>query len=184
MNVKFNERKAKIYNDRKEYIVKKCEKLDKYFGEDADAQVTYSFHGSEHTIELTVNYRSFFFRAEEKADDMLKAVDGVVDSIEHQILKNKTRLAKKMRQDSFAKTMSLALVSLPEVEAEAEEDEELGVVRVKELDVKPMTVDDALMQMALLDHEFFFFINSDEGNKHAVVYKRKSGGYGLLIAKE
>ncbi len=181
MNVKFNERKAKIYNDRKEYIVKKCEKLDKYFGEDADAQVTYSFHGSEHTVELTVNYRSFFFRAEEKADDMLKAVDGVVDSIERQIRKNKTRLSRKMRQDSFAKTMSMALVDLPDPEAS---EEELGVVRTKELEVKPMTVEDAIMQMDLLDHEFFFFMNSDENNKHAVLYKRKNGGYGLLIAKE
>lgn len=181
MNVKFNERKAKIYNDRKEYIVKKCEKLDKYFGEDADAQVTYSFHGSEHTVELTVNYRSFFFRAEEKADDMLKAVDGVVESIERQIRKNKTRLSKKMRQDSFAKTMSMALVELPEPEI-AEED--LGVVRVKELDIKPMTAEDAIMQMDLLNHEFYFFVNSEEGNKHAVVYKRKNGGYGMLISKE
>ena len=181
MNVKFNERKAKIYNDRKEYIVKKCEKLDKYFGEDADAQVAYSFHGSEHTVELTVNYRSFFFRAEEKADDMLKAVDGVVESIERQIRKNKTRLSKKMRQDSFAKTMSMALVELPEPEI-AEED--LGVVRVKELDIKPMTAEDAIMQMDLLNHEFYFFVNSEEGNKHAVVYKRKNGGYGMLISKE
>ena len=164
MNVKFNERKAKIYNDRKEYIVKKCEKLDKYFGEDADAQVAYSFHGSEHTIELTVNYRSFFFRAEEKADDMLKAVDGV-------------------RQDSFAKTMSMALVDLPD--PEVTEEDEIGVVRVKELDVKPMTVEDAIMQMELLNHEFFFFINSEDNkNKHAVVYKRKNGGYGLLVSKE
>ncbi|MBQ1250405.1 MAG: ribosome-associated translation inhibitor RaiA [Clostridia bacterium] len=181
MNVKFNERKAKIYNDRKEYIVKKCEKLDKYFGEDADAQVAYSFHGSEHTVELTVNYRSFFFRAEEKADDMLKAVDGVVESIERQIRKNKTRLSKKMRQDSFAKTMSMALVELPEPEVA---EEELGVVRVKELDIKPMTAEDAIMQMDLLNHEFYFFVNSEEGNKHAVVYKRKNGGYGMLISKE
>ena len=181
MNVKFNERKAKIYNDRKEYIVKKCEKLDKYFGEDADAQVAYSFHGSEHTVELTVNYRSFFFRAEEKADDMLKAVDGVVESIERQIRKNKTRLSKKMRQDSFAKTMSMALVELPEPEVA---EEELGVVRVKELDIKPMTAEDAIMQMDLLNHEFYFFVNSEEGNKHAVVYKRKNGGYGMLMSKE
>lgn len=182
MNVKFNERKAKIYNDRKEYIVKKCEKLDKYFGEDADAQVTYSFHGNEHTIELTVNYRSFFFRAEEKADDMLKAVDGVIDSVERQIRKNKTRLSRKMRQDSFAKTMSLALVE--DNPADIVEEEVYEILRVKELEVKPMTVEDAIMQMNLLNHEFFFFQNSDEANKHAVVYKRKDGGYGLLVSKE
>ena len=176
MNVKFNERKAKIYNDRKEYIVKKCEKLDKYFGEDADAQVAYSFHGSEHTVELTVNYRSFFFRAEEKADDMLKAVDGVVESIERQIRKNKTRLSKKMRQDSFAKTMSMALVELPEPEVA---EEELGVVRVKELDIKPMTAEDAIMQMELLGHSFFVFINVDTDQTN-VLYLRKDGNLGLL----
>ena len=182
MNVKFNERKAKIYNDRKEYIIKKCQKLDKYFGEEAEVQVAYSFQRNEHTIELTVNYRSFYFRAEETTDDILKSVDGAIDSIERQIRKNKTRLAKKMRQDSFAKTMSAAAAA-PEVETAAE-DEALEVVRVKELDVKPMTAEDAILQMNLLNHEFFFFVNSEENGKYCVVYKRKNGGYGMLIAKE
>jgi len=116
MNVKFNERKAKIYSDRKEYIEKKCEKLNKYFGEEADATVAYSFNRNEHTVELTVSYRSFYFRAEETADDMLKAVDGVVASIERQIQKNKTRLSKKTRQESFAKSLGAEEVAELELE--------------------------------------------------------------------
>ncbi|MBQ2691358.1 MAG: ribosome-associated translation inhibitor RaiA [Clostridia bacterium] len=179
MNVKFNERKAKIYSDRKEYIEKKCEKLNKYFGEEADATVAYSFNRNEHTVELTVSYRSFYFRAEETADDMLKAVDGVVASIERQIQKNKTRLSKKTRQESFAKSLGAEEVAEP-----IAEETEFALVRTKELDVKPMTVEDAIMQMNLLNHEFFFFINSDENGKYCVVYKRKNGGYGMLISKE
>ena len=109
---------------------------------------------------------------------MYASVDGAVDSIDRQIQKNKTRLSKRMRQDSFAKAMPISPV------VEDEPDEEFEVVRVKELDVKPMTVEDAIMQMNLLSHEFFFFINSDENGKYCVVYRRKIGGYGMLISKE
>lgn len=177
MKVNFVERKVKISDDLKAYTEKKCQKLDRYFGQEAEAQVTYSILRGIHTVEITVTHRNMYFRAEKSTSDMYASVDGAIASIDRQIQKNKTRLAKRMRQDTFenAAPISDAVEDMP--------DEEFEVVRVKELDVKPMTVEDAIMQMNLLSHEFFFFINSDENNRYCVVYKRHNGGYGMLKAK-
>ena len=177
MKIKFVEKNYRIADRFKEVMTNKLEKLDRYFGQEADAQVTYSILRGQHTVEITVTHKNMYFRAEEQTSDMYASVDGAVDSIDRQIQKNKTRLSKRMRQDSFAKAMPISPV------VEDEPDEEFEVVRVKELDVKPMTVEDAIMQMNLLSHEFFFFINSDENGKYCVVYRRKSGGYGMLISK-
>lgn len=178
MKVRFVERKVKISDDLKRYTDKKCQKLDRYFGQEAEAQVTYSILRGRHTVEITVIYKSMFFRAEEQTADMYASVDGAISSLDRQIQKNKTRLSKRTRQNAFetAEPISDAVEDQP--------DEEFELVRTKELVVKPMTAEDAIMQMNLLSHEFFFFINSDENNKYCVVYKRKNGGYGMLIAKE
>lgn len=177
MKVKFVERKVRISDDLKAYTEKKCQKLDRYFGEEAEAQVTYSILRGMHKVEVTVSHGTMIFRAEEETGDMYASIDGALASIDRQIQKNKTRLAKRMREDSFTKATPISDVvkDVP--------DEEFDIVRVKELDVKPMTAEDAIMQMNLLSHEFFFFINSDEGGKYCVVYKRKNGGYGMLIAR-
>ena len=177
MNIKFIERKVTISDDLKAYTEKKCKKLDRYFNEEADGTVTYSIQRGMHNVEITLTYKSFYFRAETCTNDMYASVDGAVSSIDRQVQKNKTRLSKRMRVDSFAKATPIADV------VEDVPDEEFDVVRVKELEVKPMTVEDAIMQMNLLSHEFFFFINSEEKNAYCVVYKRKDGGYGLLKAK-
>lgn len=178
MNVKFVERKVKVSDDLKAYTIKKCEKLDRYFGQEAEAQVTYSILRGKHTVEITVSHRNMYFRAEEQTSDMYASVDGAIDSIDRQIQKNKTRLTKRTRQDSFAKAIPISSVveDLP--------DEQFEIVRIKKLDVKPMTEEDAIMQMNLLSHEFFFFVNSDEGGKYCVVYKRNNGGYGMLLAND
>jgi len=178
MKVRFVERKVKISDDLKAYTEKKCQKLGRYFGQEAEAQVTYSILRGQHTVEITISYKSMYFRAEERTGDMYASVDGALNSLDRQIQKNKTRLAKRMRQDTFENAMPIsdAVEDMP--------DEEFEVVRVKPLEVKPMTVEDAIMQMNLLSHEFFFFKNSDEQGKYCVVYKRKNGGYGMLIANE
>ena len=111
------------------------------------------------------------FRAEETTTDMFASVDGAISSIERQIRKNKTRLEKRLREGAFAK-------GIPAPSEFAEED--FDVVRRKKFDVKPMSVDEAILQMNLLGHQFFFFKNSDDDNVHAVIYKRAAGGYGLI----
>ncbi len=178
MNINFVERKVTVSDDLKAYAAKKCDKLDRYFGDNADVQVTFSILRGKHNVEITVIHNGMFFRAEEETTDMYASIDGCVASIDRQIQKNKTRLSKRMRQDSFAKAapISEGMENIP--------DEEIDIVRVKVVDIKPMTAEDAILQMNLIGHEFFFFSNSDEKGKSCVVYKRKNGGYGMLIAAE
>ena len=102
---------------------------------------------------------------------MFASVDGAISSIERQIRKHKTRLEKRLREGAFDK--------LAEQQAALAE-EAFEVIRRKRFEVKPMSVDEAILQMNLLDHQFYFFRNADNGNIHAVVYKRAEGGYGLI----
>ena len=113
-------------------------------------------------------------RAEETTTDMFASVDGMISSIERQIRKNKTRLEKRLREGAFEKaTANEAGIS------EYVEDN-YDVVRRKKFDVVPMSVEEAILQMNLLDHQFFFFLNAEEDDAPAVIYKRAAGGYGLI----
>jgi len=103
-------------------------------------------------------------------------VDGAVASIDRQIQKNKTRISKRIRQDAFAKAVGTM--------TDYHDEEAYEIVREKMLDVKPMTTEDAILQMNLLGHTFFFFINSERGDRHCVVYKRNDGGYGMLVSQQ
>ena len=176
MTIRFTERKVTVSDDLNAYATKKCEKLDRYFDRDSSAFVTFSIERGRHTAEITVQHAGMYFRAQEQTGDMYASIDGAVSSIERQILKNKTRLEKRLRKGAFDR-------SIPAPEP-VEEESEFDLVRVKPVDVKPMTVDDAILQMNLLGHEFFFFSNIDEKEKPCVVYKRKNGGYGMLVAGE
>ncbi|MCB6364759.1 ribosome-associated translation inhibitor RaiA [Intestinibacillus massiliensis] len=165
------ERKIKISDDLRDYSLRKVEKLDRYFQSDSAATITFSELRGRQTVEVTVNHNGMIFRAEETTTDMFASVDGAISSIERQIRKNKTRLEKRLREGAFAK-------GIPAPSEFAEED--FDVVRRKKFDVKPMSVDEAILQMNLLGHQFFFFKNSDDDNVHAVIYKRAAGGYGLI----
>lgn len=114
------------------------------------------------------------FRAEETTTDMFASVDGMISSIERQIRRNKTRLEKKLRQGAFDK-MAANEASLAEFAEDKYE-----VVRRKKFDVASMTVEEAILQMNLLEHQFFFFRNAEEDDVPAVIYKRAAGGYGLI----
>ena len=179
MTITIADRKVAVSAELHEYAKTKCEKLDRYFDRESTAHVTFQIERGRHIAEITVKHAGYYFRAQESSNDMYKSIDGAIDSIEKQIQKNKTRLSKKTRQESFAKSLGAEEVAEP-----IAEETEFALVRTKELEVKPMTVEDAIMQMNLLNHEFFFFINSDENGKYCVVYKRKNGGYGMLISKE
>lgn len=175
MTIRFTERKVTVSDDLKAYATKKCEKLDRYFDRDAAAFVTFTIERGRHTAEITVQHAGMYFRAQEQTGDMYASIDGAVSSIERQIMKNKTRLEKRLRKGAFER-------SVPE--AAVQEEGEFDLVRVKPVHVKPMTVDEAILQMNLLGHEFFFFANMEEKEKPCVVYRRKNGGYGMLIAGE
>ena len=106
---------------------------------------------------------------------MYASIDAAVATIERQIRKHKTRLEKRLREGAFDKIAG-------QQAALAEDD--FDVVRRKRFDVKPMSVEEAILQMNLLDHQFYFFRNSENDNTHAVVYKRAAGGYGLIESEE
>ena len=171
MRFTFTERKVEISDEVREYAQKKFQKLDRYFNQDASAHLTFSIERGRHVVEATVHYAHLFFRAVEKTNDMYASIDGSIDSIERQIRKNKTRLEKRLREGAFDR-------AVPYEEPVVEEAYE--VIRRKRFEVKPMTVDEAILQMNLLEHTFFFFKNVEDDNRACVVYTREESGYGLI----
>ena len=152
-------------------IEKKLGKFDKFFGEDTEAFVTCKSRKGDKIIEITINYGNTTFRTEEEADTFITALDRAVEGLERQIRKNKTRLEKKMRSGAF----------VIEEDDNDEYDEEAEFrIRTKTFPFKPMTPEEAILQMNLLGHSFFAFTDA-ETSSVCVVYKRKDGDYGLII---
>ena len=158
-----------LRDSMKELAEKKLAKFDRYFGEDSEATVKFSVRGEVEIVEVTIIYNGTIFRSEEENSTFANALDCAVESLERQMRKNKTRLAKRVRENAFNY----------EYEDEFDEEGEFDI-RVKTFPFKPMTAEEAIMQMNLLEHQFFAFTDA-ETNKTCVVYKRKSGGYGLII---
>ena len=155
----------------KAIIEKKIAKLDKFFDDEQEALVTLRKAGDTEILELTINANGMIFRSEVKSESYLHAIDIAVDVIERQIRKNKTKLAKKIRSTAFDKTAA--------VEEIPEEEDKLDQIKVKEFTLKPMTVEEAILQMELIDHNFFVF-QDQETEKIFVAYKRADGGYGVI----
>ena len=174
MDVKLNEKKCNVDEKTKAYALKKVGKLERYFKGDAEASVTFRMEKKNCRVEITVHASSFYFRAEETTTDMMASIDAAVSSIEGQIRRNKTRLAKRIRTDAFTRT-----AEAPDASA-AEEDTSYEVVRSKKFTIKPMSVDDAFLQMIMLGHNFFVFRDDAADGNVAVVYVRNDGGYGLI----
>lgn len=168
-------RKVNLRNNFKELVERKLQKFDRIFDEDAEATVTVTVERNRQTVEITVKQRGMIYRAEDTAQEMNEALDNVVAALGRQIRRNKTRLEK-------AKKMSPS-VDLAEEAYYDEPDEELDVVRTKKFFVEVMTPEEAILQMNLMGHEFFLFRSDDSGEIH-VVYKRRGGGYGLLIPED
>jgi len=121
-----------------------------------------------------------FYRVSETTSDMYASIDSAVAAIERQIRKNKTRLDKKLRAGAFDFAAEPVFV---DVEDE-EEQEDFSIIRTKKFPIKPMTPEEAILQMNLLEHEFFVFKNQEDDDRFAVVYRRKTGGYGLIESSE
>ena len=152
---------------------KKIGKLDKYFQKDVVANITFSVEKNRQIIEVTINLPGTILRAEESSDDMYTSIDKTVDVLERQIRKNKTKLQKKNKMGETIRFENIQ--PLPQ-ENGAEKPE---VVKTKRFAMKPMNVEEAILQMELLRHIFFMFMNA-ETNEVNVVYKRKDGNYGLI----
>ena len=170
MNFLFSAKKTEVSDELKAYAMKKFEKLDRYFNKDTDALVKFREERGRHIVEVTLHTDRLCFRAEDSESDPHAAIDITSDVIERQIRKNKTRLEKRLRSGAFEKGVSTN--EIPE--------ESYDIVRRKRFEVKPMTLDEAILQMNLVSHQFFAFRNIDNDNRFAVVYKRNSSGYGLI----
>jgi len=159
------------------YAEKKVDKLQKYFEREiVDAQVTMSVERGIHTADVTIQVDGLLLRGEERTGDMYASIDSAVDKIERQIRKYKTRINRKLRQDGN-KLVESAVNRQASVDVS--EPSELKVVRVKRFAMKPMSVEEAIMQMELLGHDFFVFMDASTEDVN-VVYKRKDGNYGLI----
>lgn len=155
-------------------IEKKLQKFDKFFGDDAEAYVTCKVRKGDKIIEITVNYGGTTFRCEEECETFLTALDRACEGLERQIRKNKTRVEKMMKRDAF-------VIDIGDDDEYAEEDE--FNIRVKTFPFKPMTPEEAILQMNLIGHSFFAFTDSESGDV-CVVYKRKEGSYGLIMQEK
>lgn len=174
MKITIVERKIQISEELRAYATKKVTKLDRYFHKDTSATITFSELKGRQTSEVTVRHNGMVFRAEETTTDMFASVDGMIRSIERQIRRNKTRLEKKLREGAFDKAAANDASMADYVE------DDYDVIRRKRFDVSPMSVEEAILQMNLLGHQFFFFKNAEDDDTPAVIYKRAAGGYGLI----
>ncbi len=156
----------------KQTIESKLERLGKYFSNDIVANVTLTTERGRQKIEATINAKGTIFRAEETTTDIYSGVDRVVEKLSSQMSRFKTKLQRKHKDNKELKFADLPTVADEEIE-------EMRVVRTKMFDLRPMSVDEAIMQMELLEHTFFVFLNM-ETETACVVYKRKDNNYGLL----
>ena len=170
MKITITGRKCTLRDSFKERVEKKLSKFDKFFGAETEAKVTATVEKNIKIVEITVLKDGMIFRAEEKNDDMVEAFDRCVDALVRKIRKNKTKLERKLRD--------ITVDYLNDEFVEAEETD-FEIVRTKKMMLKPETTEEAILQMNMLGHHFYMFINADTDEVN-VVYKRGENGYGLL----
>ena len=168
MKILITSKNVKATDDLKDTIQKKMSKLDKYFSEDIGANVMLTEERGRQKIEATIKVKSMIFRAEDKSGDFYTGIDNVVEKLSSQMSRFKKKIQKKHRD-------SKEFADWPEPEAE----EEGVVVKRKRFELEPMTVEEAVVQMEMLEHNFFVFLNMETDSVN-VVYKRSDNNYGVL----
>ena len=175
MRISISAKNLEISDYLRELVDKKVSKLERYFPQDTVAQVTLSVERNRHIVEVTIPYDGGLIRAEEVTGDMYASIDNVLDKLEKQILRHRTRLEKSLRSGAFKYEQPLYSSSYDEFD----EEEGPQIVRVKRFHIKPMDEQEALLQAELLGHSFYVFLNA-ETTAINVLYKRKDGNYGLI----
>ena len=178
MKFVFTDKKVSLPNSIHAYAEKKVGKLDRFFKEDATAAITFSVEKERlNRVEITIRSSGTIFRVSESTSDMHASIDAAVTTLERQIRKNKTRLERRLRQGAFERVMEEEVSSFA---PEEPEEGEYRIVRSKTFPIKPMTREEAILQMNLLGHSFFAFKDEESGGAFAVVYRRYDGDYGLI----
>ena len=170
MEVLVRGNKLEITDSMKDYVKEKLSKLDKYtLDNNLKATVNVKVRSYSQKVEVTIPLKTLILRAEEESSDFYSAVDLVVDKLERQIRKNKTKLKKKEKE-------GLKEFNIDDIIDLSDDEEE---IKHKKIEIKPMNLEEAILQMELLGHNFFMYKDSDL-KKIALVYKRKDGGYGVI----
>lgn len=171
MKVNITARKTTIKDSFKEKIEKKLQKFDRFFDDEASAAVVVSNERERETVEITINYNGMIFRSEKTTADRADSLDAVCDILFKQIVKNKSKLVSRVREKAFDD------LAADDISAEPELD--YSVDKHKKFAVHPMSIEEAILQMNMLGHEFFMFENVENGEIN-VVYSRHGGSYGLI----
>ncbi|HIT11514.1 MAG TPA: ribosome-associated translation inhibitor RaiA [Candidatus Pelethosoma merdigallinarum] len=170
--------KLEVTEAIKAYIEKRIGRLDKYFENPGEMKANVLVHpsGVSQVVEVTIPAPKVILRAEDRDKDLYTAIDGVVEKLERQIRKNKTKMKHKIHNERFT-FMNM------DFDITEEEENKNTIIKRKQVDVKPMSEEEAVLQMDLLGHDFFVFKNAEDGHI-AVVYKRKDNNYGIIETHE
>ncbi|MBO5364607.1 MAG: ribosome-associated translation inhibitor RaiA [Clostridia bacterium] len=167
-------KKVELAESSKEKLLSKVRKLGKFFDDDTECRILVSMQRDEMGVEITFPYKGFIIRAESQNSDLITAADDCLTSIDRQIRKNKTKLAKRLRDDSLVH-YDLDFGN----SASVSEEDEFKIIKIKRIPRKPMMVEEAILQMNMLGHDFFIFNHPDTMAVN-VVYRRKDGNYSLI----
>jgi len=179
MRVTYNGKSVHITDRERDYAEKKLQRLSRYFRTAREAHVTHSVQRNWQIVEVQLDLDGVLLRAEERTGDVMTSIDGVVEKLENQVRRFKSKaLSHKGRADAPTVAAAIAqLAELPEEETVGENGH--GLVRRKRFAIKPMSVEEASLQMDLLNHDFFAFVNA-ENDQVSILYRRRDEGYGLL----
>jgi len=177
MKFNFTDKKIQVTDELREYAERKIGKLERFFKSESEAFVTFATERGRYIAEVTINNNGMYYRVTDTTNDMFASIDSAVAAIERQIRKNKTRLGKRLRSGSLEREDEPAVLL---DDNEDDEQQEFKIVRTKMFPVKPMTPEEAVLQMNLLEHEFFVFKNQSKDDVFSIVYRRKQGDYGLI----
>ena len=173
MNMNYAGKNVEVTDALRDVTEKKLTKLDKYFQKDIEGNVTFSTQKNRKIIEVTINLPGTIIRAEESSDDMYASIDKAVDVLERQVRKHKTKLQKRYKNTETIRFENVLPLSVEE------DNDKPKLVKTKTFTLKPMSSEEAILQMELLRHNFFVYLDG-ESNDVGVVYKRKDGDYGLI----
>lgn len=173
MKISIYAKNIQLTDALREATIKKIKRLDKFFQQDIEAKVVLGIEKKLHKVEVTIPFNGRIVRVEESSDDMYNAIDDAVESLEQQIRKYKTRLQNKKHASTSIKFENVEPLDIDE------EEPEFKVVKTKRFAIKPMNIEEAILQMEMLKHNFFVFLNADSEEVN-VVYKRKDENYGLI----
>ena len=175
MKYNFICKKMDLSDNRKEMLLKKISRSEKFFDDDTECKIVISQLKKFITIELTILYKGFLLRAEADALDLMDAADECIAKLDRQIRKNKTKLAKRIKESGFENYEPMSA----EADEIHEEKEEFQIIKHKHFSSKPMSAEEAVLQMNMLGHSFFIFTNPETMDTN-IVYRRKDGNYGLI----